>query len=584
MGKATLYKAFGKELSLQEWTAEPECATSSRRTLVSRLAAGMSIEEALTKGTEKLYSAFGETKSFASWQKDPRFTAKERTARTRMAAGWDFERCISEPAEVTETHLAFGEEKTLTDWVKDPRCVVGLSELCKRVKQGRPLELALTEKIEAQLYEAFGENKTINAWVRDPRCVAADYRVLLKRIKSGMTVEQALTRYIGKRYLAFGELKSYAEWLEDPRCIVNAKELRHRMQTWNIQDGDSIERAITEPIKEIKLYEAFGEKKNLSEWTRDDRSLVKAPTSLNHRLNNLGMPLEQALVTPLSSFDSMGEVQLADWIEELGLTIERNNRTIIKPLELDIFIPDKMIAIEFNGCYWHSEIYRDKNYHYNKWKACQAIGIRLIQVWEDDWTYRQDVAKNMLSNRLGVSNQQSVYARKTQIDKAPHREEVRELLDANHIQGFTGSSECYGLRFEGRLIAILLLKKLGNEDEDWDLVRYATSCNIPGGFTKLLKAFRNDHPGSIKTFADLSWSNGDLYHQTGFNMVKRLEPDYSYIIKSDPQRMHKFGFRKNVFKTDPNLKYDPAMTEAELAQLNGLIRVYDSGKLKFVLK
>ena len=84
----------------------------------------------------------------------------------------------------------------------------------------------------------------------------------------------------------------------------------------------------------------------------------------------------------------------------------------------------------------------------------------------------------------------------------------------------------------------------------------------------------------IVTFADHCVSNGNIYEKLGFIKDKDIEPDYFYFYKR--KRRHKFGFRKKRFKNDPELLYKDNMTEKELADLNGIIRVYDCGKTRYV--
>lgn len=60
-----------------------------------------------------------------------------------------------------------------------------------------------------------------------------------------------------------------------------------------------------------------------------------------------------------------------------------NTKSIIYPYELDIYLPDIKLAIEFNGIYYHS-IYHgtSKEYHLNKSLRCREKGIRLIHIYE----------------------------------------------------------------------------------------------------------------------------------------------------------------------------------------------------------
>ena len=75
-----------------------------------------------------------------------------------------------------------------------------------------------------------------------------------------------------------------------------------------------------------------------------------------------------------------------------------NSRDIISPFELDIYYPEKKIAIEFNGNYWHSDEFKDENYHFNKFKMCYDLGITLVSIFEFDWNSRQNEIKDYLYN------------------------------------------------------------------------------------------------------------------------------------------------------------------------------------------
>ncbi|MBR4316364.1 MAG: hypothetical protein IKP65_05310 [Alphaproteobacteria bacterium] len=61
--------------------------------------------------------------------------------------------------------------------------------------------------------------------------------------------------------------------------------------------------------------------------------------------------------------------------------IIENDKTMIKPYELDIYIPEKQVAIEFDGIYWHNEENKPKNYHLMKTELCEEKGIHLIHIF-----------------------------------------------------------------------------------------------------------------------------------------------------------------------------------------------------------
>lgn len=95
--------------------------------------------------------------------------------------------------------------------------------------------------------------------------------------------------------------------------------------------------------------------------------------------------------------------------------IVENSKSIISPQELDIYLPDYKLAIEYNGLYWHSEqAGLDKNYHIDKTMTCEEKGIRLIHVFSDDWEFKKEIVKSRLRSILGF-NSNRIGARKCTI-------------------------------------------------------------------------------------------------------------------------------------------------------------------------
>lgn len=286
------------------------------------------------------------------------------------------------------------------------------------------------------------------------------------------------------------------------------------------------------------------------------------------------------------SFVSRSEKEVRDFITASladDVEVKGSDRTLIKPYELDIYIPSKNTAIEFNGIYWHTESkVRGKEYHYDKWKMCRDKGVQLITIWEDDWRDSPDLIKRMLAHKLGVSGESKTYARKSTISIASKADAVRFYED-HHIQGYK-AGEHIGLRgaADGTLVALSTWKQQGRTVF---LERFATSRTVPGGFSKILSYAKQEFSTrgfeKIVTFADHCVSDGGLYEGHGFNKVEEVPPDYMYVVGNT--RHHKFGFRKKKFKNDAHLKYLEGMTEGQLAELNGIPKIWDCGKSKYSL-
>ena len=94
---------------------------------------------------------------------------------------------------------------------------------------------------------------------------------------------------------------------------------------------------------------------------------------------------------------SKTEQEIANYISTFYTgELIRNSREIISPLELDLYYPEKRIAVEFNGDYWHSEKFKDKYYHYNKFISCKEKDITLVSIFEQYWNDNRDKIKEYL--------------------------------------------------------------------------------------------------------------------------------------------------------------------------------------------
>ena len=281
---------------------------------------------------------------------------------------------------------------------------------------------------------------------------------------------------------------------------------------------------------------------------------------------------------------SRQEKELVEFVYSVlpNATVLTNNRSLISPYELDVYIPEKKVAVEYNGLFWHSEVAgKDKNYHREKYMACRAEGVQLFTIWEDEWEDKRPIVEAMLKNKLGVQDEATVFARKCVVTRITSQQS-RDFLNAYHIQGGCNGSAHLGLEYGGRLVAVMVIKKAcGNTAY---LERYATSCHVVGGMGKLLKPAlawcRGHGVARLVTFSDNQVSDGHSYAALGFTLDKELPPDYKYLYGD--VRQHKFGFRLKRFRDDPELEWREGLTEKQLAELNHIPRVWDAGKKRWI--
>ena len=281
---------------------------------------------------------------------------------------------------------------------------------------------------------------------------------------------------------------------------------------------------------------------------------------------------------------SILEKQISDFILQSinPLDVILNTRSIIYPQELDIYIPKKKLAIEFDGLYWHSEEEKpDKSYHLNKTLDCEKQGIQLIHIFENEWLTKQEIVKSRLKNLLGVYDK-IVYARKCEIKEVDSKTS-KEFQEENHIQGSINSKVNLGLYYQDELISLMTFGKCRfDKHHEWELLRFCNKLgyHIPGAASKLLSYFEENYkPTSLVSYADRRWSQGKVYEKLGFTFSHASAPNYWYIdqfnILESRVKYQKHKLKKLLENFDEN------KTEVENMKANGYNRIFDCGNLVY---
>ncbi len=273
----------------------------------------------------------------------------------------------------------------------------------------------------------------------------------------------------------------------------------------------------------------------------------------------------------------------------LDCEVKNNTWGIIDDQELDIFIPEKNLAIEYDGLYYHSEFNGNcgRSYHLNKTEKCEDKDIQLIHIFEDEWIDKQDIVKTRLKHILDETDD-SLYARNCKIKKmSPSRK--NSFLNKHHLQGEDRSKIKLGAFFENDLVSVMTFSNkrvaFGNKnsnDREYEISRFCTADkNVVGIAGKFLSYFKEKFdPKEIITYSDRRWSrHPNVYDKLGFKLEKKSEPNYWYL--KNERRMHRFSFRKDVLK-DKLDEFDSNLTEWENMQMSGFDRIWDCGNLKYV--
>jgi len=291
---------------------------------------------------------------------------------------------------------------------------------------------------------------------------------------------------------------------------------------------------------------------------------------------------------PVNTLDSFYEKEIYSYVKSIydGNILE-NDRNLISPKELDIYLPDKKLSIEFNGLFWHSSKFVDKNYHLNKTLLCRSHNVDLIQIFEDEWIFKKDIVKSIIRTKLKM-NTNIIYGRKC-IIKEIDSKNYKKFCDDNHIQGSVNAKYKIGLLYDNELVSIMsfgeLRKSLGSKKEEktFELLRYCTklNTNVVGGVSRLFNFFiKKVNPNKIISFSDNRYFNGDLYEKLNFKLDKETSPNYFYMTDY-LKRENRFKFRKDVLISEG---FDPNKTEFEIMDERKIYRIWDCGNKKWVWK
>lgn len=225
---------------------------------------------------------------------------------------------------------------------------------------------------------------------------------------------------------------------------------------------------------------------------------------------------------------SAGEREVADFISDLGFSPKRNDRSVINPFEIDIFVEDGGKAIEFNGVYWHSEEQKtDKNAHLSKLMRCQSKGVSLLQVWEDDWKLKRPAVECLIEDFLlgGMDPIGSLSARRVY--------DVHGFLEIFSLCPSVASNLRIGIFDRETLVSVV---SLSASDDGFEIVDY---CFRPG-YRDSIKAFVDNacslgfsRGDKIIVKSDNCYSDGSEFERAGFLYKGLLEPDFKVLIQHD---------------------------------------------------
>ena len=407
--------------------------------------------------------------------------------------------------------------------------------------------------------------------------------------------QTCLTKYGTKQYMATKDFKEKSavtnEKLYNSKNVFSSPEVIAKIKATKLANGTlHNEQQAAEKLKQVfeKYKELLKDSVEVLSYSNDlftckCKTCNKIFTTHYQNIYNrhIGNRILCTYCNPISQGTSSAEQEILQYIKSLvedkQRTVINRCRSILPDLELDIYIPDYNLAIEYDGLYWHSEEYKIDTYHVNKTNLCEAKNIQLIHIFEDEWRDKQDIVKSRLSGLLNMNT--VIYARDCECREVSSQDAMK-FLNENHLQGAIGSMYRYGLYYNDKLVSLMTFGKSRFNETEFELLRF---CNvlwthIIGGASKLFTHFLRDHQeiNEIISYADRRWSRGQVYEKLGFTKDSISKPSYYYVI--DNCRENRIHYQKHILVEQG---YDSTKSEHDIMLERGIYRIYDCGTLKY---
>jgi hypothetical protein len=289
---------------------------------------------------------------------------------------------------------------------------------------------------------------------------------------------------------------------------------------------------------------------------------------------------------------SMQEKEVVSFIKSVynGEVIE-NSRQIIPPYEVDIWIPEFNLGIEYCGLYWHSSANENfkKNVHRDKAKLMHDKGYNFFLFFEDEWKNKRLLIEQMIKYRLKLVKNK-VYARQCELKIYDTASELKEFFIKNHIDGYSNSTKGFALIYNNEIMAAMTLRT--NFNSETEICRFATNGEyvVAGAGSKLISLL----PKPITTYSNNRLSNGNIYRNNGFEEItKTINPSYYYTDLNE--RVWRYRCKRLNPPKITQEEFDKSPTELSQAT-NGvfskkifgderpLYRIEDCGHVKWLLR
>ena len=302
---------------------------------------------------------------------------------------------------------------------------------------------------------------------------------------------------------------------------------------------------------------------------------------------------------------SLEEKGLDDYIRSLGFEttkyrFPKDCAGSGKGKEIDIFIEDLKIGIEYCGLFSHGESerlrclgskikkkalkgreyvktdYDDPTlFHKIKLNKAENLGFRLITVFSNEWKKDNEKVKAILKAQLGKNA--TIVAATVELREISTKD-LRAFIKSYSILEYEKASKAFGLFYKNELVATIS----GLFSNNKNVVIMANLCykfdfTVVGGTKILVEALeewaKSNGISEIRAWTDNRWSNGSEYKESGYVFTCEFSPSFKYF-----DNRGKIYARNEVNEEKLISMGAAGDTEWEMAKSVKMDRIWDCGK------
>lgn len=162
------------------------------------------------------------------------------------------------------------------------------------------------------------------------------------------------------------------------------------------------------------------------------------------------------------------EEYIREVLESIGARY-KFNKHISPEYRYDFLINDSNLIIECDGLYWHSELFKERDYHYNKRSFYDSINMKSLFFYENEIINKFSIVSSIISKELKKTD--IIPVEKCTIKKEP---KGKSFIYENHLEG-TGSGDTYLLNYNNTPVYGIQINETSSKV--YEIIKFCAAIN-----------------------------------------------------------------------------------------------------------